>query len=512
MRMTFNSGKQKIRKIVGTVIRGGLEFADTTLLIVYNNTLQNVYRGLMERLYNVKDGQGGFKPCPKPIPGIFKTLEPFKDAVTKCLPKYATPMTREEFCATYRGSKQKRYLSAAATLSRRPLRRSDSYVGAFIKGEFYNATNKFNPAPRLIQPRKPEYLLETGRYLKPIEKRIYKAIDKAFGHHAVLKCDNPIKRGATIAKYWAEFKDPCFKGMDASRFDQHVSSEALEWEHSVYKAPYGRDKYLNRLLWDQVKNVGYAQTPEGWLRYEVEGCRMSGDMNTALGNVLLMCGITKHFLDGLGVKYRFIDDGDDCGVIMEREHIHLLDTLPEHHLQYGFEMEMEEAVFRIEDIEFCQCKPIHLGNEKYVLVRNVHKAMSQDRLHIDKDWANLAELTHAIGICGLSLNHGLPVLDAFYRGMLNDEVRENKVRRLVDERHGDFFHCGGAQTLSEDLEVDLDAARVSFYYAFNILPDMQIDMESAFRAAALSTEQAYLNYNAKSTDRHGYHQTKQQKE
>lgn len=503
--MVSNAVKHKVRKIVGYVLEGGPCMAQHVHVLVYNNSLSNVWRGLMERLYYVKDGAGGFEACPKPEPGIFSTLTSFTKGVCRYLPRHATPMTVEQFIGCYSGSKKKRYQRAADTLRTRPLRRNDANLGTFIKGEFYNATNKSDPCTRLIQPRSVFYLLETGRYLKPIEKLIYRAIDLLFGYHAVLKCDNPLKRAETVRGYWNEFMDPVYVGYDAKRFDQHVSTEALEFEHSIYKAPYKSDSYFSTIINWQLNNRGYARTPDGLVVYEQQGCRMSGDMNTALGNVILMCAVTKHFMDDLGIKYRFIDDGDDCGVFVEREHLALLDELPAHHLRYGFEMEVEPPAYRMEEIEFCQSRPIHIGEDKWVMVRNIHKAMLQDMLHIDKDWARLDELRHSIGLCGLSLNEGLPIMDAFYRSMLTEDVRSNVVERLMLERHGDFYHCVGSHTLSTSFVVNTDAARVSIYYAFGILPDLQVHLEDTFRAAKIQSHPVQtLNHNAKSTDRIAY--------
>jgi hypothetical protein len=123
------------------------------------------------------------------------------------------------------------------------------------------------------------YNVLIGRYLKPAEKCIYKAIDRVFGHHVVLKCDNMWKRAATIKQYWGQFRKPCFVGLDASRFDQHVSSEALEFEHSLYNMLFKSEELAEYLKW-QVNNVGFANMADGTIKYTVDGVRGSGDMNS----------------------------------------------------------------------------------------------------------------------------------------------------------------------------------------------------------------------------------------
>jgi len=438
----------------------------------------------MERLYYVKDGRGGFKECPLPAPRAFENLRKTARKLGYAIRTSASRMTKEQFLAKYAGAKRARYAAAAEVLEKRQLKRSDGFTGAFIKAEFYNASAKSNPCTRLIQPRRPEYLYELGRYIKPIEKRVYKEIDKLFGHHAVLKCDNPVKRADTISEHWGQFADPVFLGFDASRFDQHVSVEALELEHLVYSTAYGGDTLLQQLLEWQVHNVGYGRTKEGFVRFVKHGGRMSGDPNTALGNVIIMSLVCYHFLEGLNIPYRFIDDGDDCGVFVDRKHMHLVQALPEHHINYGFEMDVEPPAYTLEQVEFCQCRPVNTGNG-YVMIRNPHKALNQDTLHIDKQFATLSQQRTAIGICGLALNLDIPVVGALYASMIG--TRDKVVERLIDERPGDFFNCVGSTSAVIPV-VEEAVCRASFYLAFGVLPDHQVAIEAELRGAGFNHE------------------------
>lgn len=445
-------------------------------ILFYNNTLSVVLRALTERLYYVK-GTDGFVPCPRPVVP-FSSLNYFATSVRRCMPAMPSVWTHEQFVNSYTGCKQRRYASAASTLARRRLRRTDGYLKTFIKAELYNGFKKVDPCPRLIQPRTPEYNVELGKYLRPAEKLIYKAIDKVFGHHVVLKCDNMFTRAKTIVGYWGEFKRPCFVGLDASRFDQHVSPEALEYEHRFYDSLFHSSELRDVLSW-QVNQVGYANVVDGCVRYTVQGCRASGDMNTALGNVFLMCGITHNFLRTLPCKWRFINDGDDCGIIVEAEDVHYLDSLPEHHLQFGFEMEVEPPVYCIEQIEFCQCHPIKLNDTEWMMVRNIHKAMQHDWIVITtRDWCTTEDNLVATGRCGLALYGDVPVLGAMYGAMVQAQHSERNVTRLMTERDG----WRRALTGNRLYPVDETIARVSIYKAFGLLPDFQAHLEDRFRA------------------------------
>lgn len=442
----------------------------------YNNSVSVMLRALTERLYYVK-GKDGFVPCPRPIIS-YSTLSRFRTRVRKALQCMPPVWTHDEFVASYTGSKQRRYASAVASLARRGLRKSDGYLKTFIKAELYNGTTKADPCPRLIQPRSAEYNVELGCYLRPAEKLIYGAIDRVFGHHVVLKCDNMFKRANVIRKYWGEFSKPCFVGLDASRFDQHVSPEALRYEHGLYNSIFKDSKLAEILEW-QVMQRGFADMPDGSIEYTVEGCRASGDMNTALGNVFIMCAVTQHFLETLPCKWRFINDGDDCGIFLEAENVHLLDQLPQHHLLYGFEMEVEAPVYEIEHVEFCQCRPVQLNESEWMMVRNVHKAMRNDYICITStNWITTEEVLIATGRCGVALYGDLPILGALYSSMLRFEGREHAIEHVLATKDGWRKYLTG----NRELPVDETIARVSMYKAFGILPDEQEHLEARYRA------------------------------
>jgi hypothetical protein len=206
-------------------------------------------------------------------------------------------------------------------------------------------------------------------------------------------------------------------------------------------------------------------------------------MNTALGNVILMCAVTHHYLISLPCKWRFIDDGDDCGIFISRKNLHLLDNLPDHHLQYGFEMTIEPPAFELEHIEFCQSRPVHCGNGNYMMVRNVQKVLKQDALSItSRDYATYEEVMYATGICGLALYEGMPVLDAFYRSFLRFGVREKVVERVLHDAFVGPRTWRSYASHKREFSIDEDETRYSFWKAFGMVPDEQICYEDEFRA------------------------------
>jgi hypothetical protein len=456
-------------------------------IFFYNNSLSVVKRALNERLYYVKT-PSGLGPCPQPQDKAFEELGAIRRQLLRCMPYHPPVWTNQQFVNSYTGLKAKRYATAAKRLETVGPKRSMGFWNTFIKAEWYDGTIKKNPCPRLIQPRSFAYNVLIGRYIRPMEKALYGAIDGLFGYHVVMKCDAPWDRAQTIAGYWHEFNNPVFVGFDASRFDQHVSVDALKYEHSVYNAIFKSPELSKYLGW-QIDNVGYASVGDGLVKYTCEGKRGSGDMNTSCGNVLIMCSIVYKFLNELGVKTRFINDGDDGGVIIESQHLSLLEPFASHCLRFGFEMEIEDPVYELERVEFCQSNPVNMGGGNWMMVRNVHKCIKLDRCSItSRDWATFEEVQHATGVCGLALYEGVPVLDAWYSSMLSPNVRADRVERLLQDMKFSTRSWRSMASKSRPFLVDQTVARISMYKAFGILPDVQKMLEDEFRAIKFQSQ------------------------
>jgi hypothetical protein len=120
--------------------------------------------------------------------------------------------------------------------------------------------------------------------LLPIEKKVYKAIDEVFGSPTVMSSYNAQQLADILHSKWSQFDKPVCVGMDASRFDQHVSTQALRFEHDLYYNIFGKAPFLQQLLSWQLDNRGRAYASDGRFYYRKRGSRMSGDMNTSLGN------------------------------------------------------------------------------------------------------------------------------------------------------------------------------------------------------------------------------------
>lgn len=177
--------------------------------------------------------EGVLIPTPKPTPGVYSRVSRFRSELLRRV-GHTSRLNYQEFLAFYRGRKLDRYSRAVESLALTPVREKDAWLTTFVKAEKLNLTAKPDPAPRVIQPREPRYNVEVGRYLRHSEEMVFKGIDKVYGGKTVFKGLNADQAGMEFESLWNSFSKPVGIGMDASRFDQHVSREALEFEHEMW--------------------------------------------------------------------------------------------------------------------------------------------------------------------------------------------------------------------------------------------------------------------------------------
>jgi len=208
-------------------------FSSPHNFLVHNSSLNNLVRGVLTRVFYVK-GQ----PTPKPLEGIYSLrLRYFRDRLFKLIPS-TTPLSLQDTVNLYRGRKKDIYQAAHDSLLNLAVSRADSNLKVFVKAEFINSDDKPDPDPRIISPRDPRYNLEVGKFLLPLEKTLYRAIARLYGEPTVMKGYNANETGKLFATKWLKYRRPVAVGLDASRFDQHVSKQALQFEHSVYNGVF----------------------------------------------------------------------------------------------------------------------------------------------------------------------------------------------------------------------------------------------------------------------------------
>lgn len=460
---------------------GGLTLGPREL-VVNGRSISTLEASIVERVfYCAKNGQV-LTPL-KPKENVYKRLLKFKRKVCFAFGEKPTRLTPEEFVDLYKGRKRTIYENALLEYYG-GLKTFHAWLSAFVKAEKVKVAS-----PRAIQPRSAVYNIALGIYLKHIEHCLYRSIARVFGQKMVVsKGYNVVDLGNMIAELWNEIDDPCFIGFDASRFDMHVSVDALKWEHSIYKWLYNYCPELSRILKMQLENHGIGFCDDGKIKYTVKGRRMSGDMNTALGNCLLACGIVYNFMDSLGIEYRFINNGDDCGVIVSKKHISKLQGIGKHFEEFGFRLEVEEPVFELEHLEFCQMNPVYDGVD-WRMVRKTCSALQKDTMSLIPFTSEklLRKWLYSVGECGLALCSGMPVMQSFYEMY----CRLGKPSNIGSAT---YMECGARQ-LARGLEAVVrkvsDAARYSYYLASGITPVEQMGLEKYY--SSISDDVSYVD-------------------
>nr|UQB76155.1 RNA polymerase [Flumine tombus-like virus 6] len=461
-------------------------------IVPFNHNIDTLIRAVKERVFLVKENNEFCRP-PRPAAGVFSSrLEKSVEMLSAFLPKTA-PLNYQQFVDTYRGRKKGVYQKALSDLRcSRSTIEEDATVEVFIKYEKTDRTTKVDPVPRVISPRDAKYNLRVGRYLKRIEEKVFRGLGKLFGHKTVIKgCD--AEMSATLLRQkWDMFKNPIAVGLDASRFDQHVSLDALKVEHSVYQRCFNKKdgQKLTQILSHQLVNRCVGRANDGCVEYTVEGTRMSGDMNTSLGNCVLMVLMIHSYLQHVGVQGQLANNGDDCVVFMERNDLDRFMTgLSVWFREMGFNMVVEIPVTEFEHIEFCQTKPVFDG-KTWIMCRNPWTALAKDGVLLKDPSSDMKHnyfklWARAVGVGGVRLSGGLPVLQNFYRFMQSighSEYLTSKGRRksLKDVDGNEILPwymrelgINGKRVFSEPTA----EARASFWSAFDVTPDEQVELE-----------------------------------
>lgn len=404
----------------------------------------------------------------------------------------------------YKGAKYKTYEQAERRYWNDGLKQMDAALKSFVKFEKCDLLK----APRVINPRDAKYNLILGKFLKPNEKNYFKAISRVYGQsHVVIKGMDALKCATAIEECWDETENPVAIGGDASKFDMHVSRSALKFEHVCYLRNYcssyedaqrlrwwgevtfsqGVDfsegwsdgSQLAWLLAGQLDNHGTAYFKDGKLKFKMSGTRASGDLNTSLGNCIIMCALTYCWQKTCGVKCRLANNGDDCVYfIRHQDESAWRCGFDEYYRSRGFRMVLEDTVDELSHVEFCQCHPIRTY-EGLKMVRNPKSLIEKGAMCLMPDLtiSGLRKWMMAVGIAEGSLGRGVPIIQNFATAMRRNGVRCTS-RYMVNA----FRQSGRVYQADFDYRTEpiTDQARVDFYSAWGITPDQQIAMEKYY--------------------------------
>lgn len=491
-RLRIVPGRGKLRSHQFATV-GPLDTVHATF-VAFGNTFRNALSALQERVFyrEIPGHPGVYAEPPAPLQNIFhRRLRRVRNSIFRTLPR-VVPYTWPAFVAAYVGRQRQVYEHALQNiLAGTGVPQLWARIKAFVKWEKLPLGNK-RLVPRLIQPRCPEYNILVGCYLKPMEHVLYEGIATAFlqGYWngkplpVVMKGYNAFDSGDILHESWCRYRHPACLGLDASRFDEHVSYDALSWEHQVWlhMCPPQHRAELAQLLQLQLINSGACYTPEGGLKYVVPGRRMSGDMNTGSGNCYLMCSMVKAMLAHFHCHANIHNNGDDVVLIGEADDLNrLAPNIIGWFVDFGFTMKVEPIVYQLEQLEFCQTHPVFDGHQ-WRMVRNCPSSLVKDATIVHPlPGGYIRDYLATLGQCGLALCSGMPILQSYYSAMLSTQ---GKVKPHLLERCGMTQLAHGLQAKVVDISTE---ARVSFWRAFGILPDIQVELERYYSTLQLET-------------------------
>nr|UDL14007.1 MAG: RNA dependent RNA polymerase [Xiangshan tombus-like virus] len=269
---------------------------------------------------------------PKRIAGCYKHIKKFV--------RHPNKLTKQQYVDRISDS-TKRALYQRALADIEQGRGYSTRVQPFTKIEKLPAT-KYK-APRMIQARHLSFNIEYGVYIKPLEDAL--SANKHFGKGNYLDIGRKVHKLQQKYRFYTE--------ADHSNFDAHITVEQLRLTHTFYQSCYRHNPKLRNLSSKTLSNS--CSTRDG-VRYKARGSRMSGDVDTSLGNSLINYAIIKDVLHKLNISGEAIVNGDDSIIFTNT-------PIPQEKaaklfLKYNQETKIMQSQSNIRKVEFCRTKLI----------------------------------------------------------------------------------------------------------------------------------------------------------
>lgn len=372
------------------------------------------------------------------------------------------------------------YGPALESLRSRPLERRDARVSLFLKAEKWQLPAGTElKTPRAIQFRGPRYNICLARYLAPLEKRLYSLLQRSHTRQRLYSSKGlcPTARAQQVRRLWERHPRPAVLCLDSSRFDAHVSEGVLRAEHSVYQELSRADRHLSWLLGLQRRNRGRGVHGT---EYFLRGGRMSGDVNTALGNTVVNGGML--WLACRGEVADILVEGDDALVFAPLEVCRrLADRLPVALERWGFELRVSSIARTLGEISYCSSAVIAVGADLALSVREWPKPLVTDCWTVKPVTGRaVAKKAYTLAVGLWYLYRGVPVYQAWAEYLLS-WVGPTKVDPWYDREWWRRVQEAMAGPACEATAQHPDA-RAGFAEVSGLPPSDQLALEARLRA------------------------------
>jgi len=440
-------------------------------LVYPHNSGDNLMQGVAYRIMKVKEGDGWADP---PLPTV-SVKETFKPLLAR-LKHYATsiePMSTNVYVNSCDPSRRARYAIAERQLEylRRPKPKQ------FVKLEPADRLRK-EPVARVITDPGPFVNLKLGVFMKPVEHHAILMFKRFVGSNVIMKGMNAVEIAEDFVETCGMYGDPVYIRGDAHRFDAHTRVAIREeLEYVVYHFFFpGYRKELKMQLDPLLIRKVVARTADLVFQHIMDS-RGSGEHNTGIGNCIITVCILLSWIMRKELLASPKNNGDDWGVILDRKDVpKFQDGFADYCLSLGYNMAVEVPTDVIEEMEFCQTRPVR-GPSGWIMVRDPRVCRLKDlftfRVKTEKQYRRWCA---SVAESGLAMSSGIPILQEFYT-CFHRSALGSKPGRFFDKHQG-------RQVLSRGLTYRrmsiTSETRYSFFLAFGYTPDEQIALEQEY--------------------------------
>lgn len=312
-----------------------------------------------------------------------------------------------------------------------PLR--DSHVGTFIKVEPYADATK---APRLINARSVEARVFFGPLIKAFEQVLY-SLKRSDGMPYFIKHTPVSDRPALLLKLQKQLEETPGSyalATDYSSFECIFTKELMDHcEFELYRSlvgltprleiNYARGRYAGLsdaqlmvcLFMDMTGGTNVCKTP--WFTFKAEAHRMSGEMNTSLGNGFANLMLLTAICAKKGSEFNGFVEGDDCIAVVDPHGGPQITA--EDYSAMGALIKIEKPT-SVNEASFC-------GNvfapQDLINVPDIRETIVKFGFYADPNCPSLGEkvmrdLVRAKAMSMLAEYHGCPILTAMARWIL----------------------------------------------------------------------------------------------